>query len=108
MCMTARLNARVSAEVARKVKYLRARTAASTTEVIVASLEAYYAQIAREEAPARLLEDFIGCAEGPGDLSSTYKEQLFAEKYLLEDGQQPRWQPRSKSKKKRRPSKRRS
>jgi hypothetical protein len=89
--MTVRLNARVPAELARKVKYLRARTAASTTEVIIASLEAYYAQVAREESPARLLEDLIGCAEGPGDLSSNYKALLFVDKYPLQDSTRPRW-----------------
>lgn len=97
-CMTTRLNARVPEDVARKVKYLRARTAASTTEVIIASLEAYYAQVAREEAPARLLEDLIGCADGPGDLSSNYKALLFADKYPLEDSSRPRWRASTKSK----------
>lgn len=107
--MTTRLNARVSDEVARKVKYLRARLAGSTTDVLIASLEAYYDQVTREEAPARLLEDLVGCAEGPGDLSSTYKAQfgdLIAAKYGVEEAVRPRSEAHSKSKKTRRSSKR--
>jgi hypothetical protein len=106
--MTTRLNARVPDEVARKVRYLQARLGCSTTDLVIASLEAYYAQVAREEEPARLLEDLIGCAEGPGDLSSTYK-QVFADslaaKYGLAEGARARWSS-SKSKKTRRLPKR--
>jgi hypothetical protein len=106
--MTTRLNARVPEEVARKVRYLQARLGRSVTDVVIASLDAYYAQVAREEEPARLLEDLIGCAEGPGDLSSTYKQQFadsLAAKYGMAEGARPRWGS-SKSKKRRRVSKR--
>jgi hypothetical protein len=88
--MTARLNARVPDEVARKVKYLRTRLTRSTTDVVIASIEALYAQVAKQEEPARLLEDLVGCAEGPGDLSSTYKSlyaDSLATKYEFAEGQ---------------------
>ncbi len=74
--MTLRLNARVDPELARKVKYLEERTGSSTTEVLKASLEAYYARVLENESPALLLKDFVGCAEGPSGLSSSYKTQL--------------------------------
>jgi len=72
-----RINARIPAEVARKTAYLERRTGKSTTEVVIESLERYYAAMTSEEgAPARLLADFVGCSEGPPDLSSSYKSEL--------------------------------
>lgn len=82
--MTTRLNARVDAELARKVKYLRERTGASTTEVLRTSVEAYYEVVKRAERPASLLVDFIGCFEGPEDLSEnhrTLQAEALATKY---------------------------
>lgn len=107
ICMTGRLNARVPDEVARKVRYLQARLGQSTTDVVIASLEAYYDQVTREEAPARLLEDFIGCAAGPGNLSRDYKKLMLSSleaKHGLraskvEDDQRPHWGERTPKKK---------
>jgi predicted transcriptional regulator len=75
-CMTARINARLSADLARKVEALRKRTGQSSTEIVKASLESYYAAVTREENPAALLADLIGCANGPADLSLSYKQEL--------------------------------
>jgi hypothetical protein len=74
--MTERLNARIDRELARKVKYLRERTGRSTTEIVKASIEAYYDALSAE--PAQLLADFVACARGPKDLSTTYKNALTA------------------------------
>ncbi len=74
--MTERLNARLDAELARKVKYLRDRTKKTTTEVVKASIEAYFSQISQEPTPAELLEEFIGSSSGPANLSSDYKAVL--------------------------------
>lgn len=74
--MTERLNARLDAELARKVKYLRDRTKKTTTEVVKASIEAYFNQISQEPTPAELLEEFIGSSSGPANLSSDYKAAL--------------------------------
>lgn len=63
-------------DLARKVKYLRQRTGSSTTGVIIASIEAYYARLAPSEEPGVLLQEFVGCAEGPPELSSNYKAIL--------------------------------
>jgi hypothetical protein len=74
-----RINARLPPEVARKVAYLERRTNMTTTEVVLASIEAYYDAVAKEEAaPADVLAraGFVACAEGPADLSTSYKADL--------------------------------
>lgn len=83
MCMTSgkarRINARLPEEVARKVAYLEKRTNKSTTEVVVESIEHYYAAMSEEGgAAAEALQQagFVGCATGPANLSSSYKAEL--------------------------------
>ncbi len=47
------------------------------TSVVIASLERFYeATISADEAPAYLSADFVGCSEGPVDLSTSYKREL--------------------------------
>lgn len=75
--MSTRINARLPAEVARKVAYLQSVTGASATLVLRDSIERYYAQMTSETgSPSQLLEGFVGCVEGPRDLSSSYKAEL--------------------------------
>ena len=74
--MTERINARLDPELARKLEYLRQRTGRSTTGVVKASIEAYYERLAGAERPFERLQDLIGCARGPSDLSATYKRVL--------------------------------
>jgi len=74
--MTRRINARLDPNRSRKIAYLRQRTGKSTSEVIKASLDAYFDQLSSEEQPAQLLADLVGCANGPTDLSSDYKTIL--------------------------------
>ena len=76
VCMTERLNARIDAELARKVKYLRARTQKTTTEVVKASIEAYFEQMSRRETAADVLAEFVGSAQGDPELSGKYKALL--------------------------------
>ena len=74
-----RINARLPAEVARKVAFLEKRTQKTTTQVVIDSIELYYESLKEGSATAvDLLEQsgFIGCAAGPADLSSTYKAKL--------------------------------
>lgn len=72
-----RINARLPEATARKVAYLERRTGMSATALVIASLERYYDEVlAAETGTAHLLADFVGCAEGPADLSSTYKDEL--------------------------------
>jgi hypothetical protein len=74
--MTTRINARVDPDLARKVRALRDRTGRSTTEIVKASIEAYYDSVTGSANPAALLSELIGCANGPADLSATYKRHL--------------------------------
>jgi predicted RNA polymerase sigma factor len=74
-----RINARLSPDVARKVAYLQRRTKMSTTDVVRESIDRYYAAVMDAEgSPADLLEraGFVACAEGPEDLSVSYKASL--------------------------------
>jgi predicted DNA-binding protein len=74
--MSVRLNARIDDELARKVKYLRKRTQKSTTEVVKASIEAYYRQVSVGTSAAELLSTFVGSATGDANLSTDYKAEL--------------------------------
>ena len=74
-----RLNARLPPDVARKVAYLQRRTNRSTTEVVLESIERYYAAMTEERGTAaQALEEagFVGCSTGPADLSTSYKADL--------------------------------
>ncbi len=78
MTTAARLNARLDAAVAKKLEYLKKRTRQSTTDVVRRSIELYYDSVAKNDEALELLEQsgFIGCAEGPRDLSKRYKAEL--------------------------------
>jgi hypothetical protein len=76
---THRINARLPPDVARKVAYLERRTKMSTTEIVVESIDRYYAAVVDGEgSPAQVLEraGFVACARGPEDLSVSYKADL--------------------------------
>ena len=74
----ARVNARLSPEVARKLAYLQRRTGKSASEVLVESIERHHAAVTTEDEGPTLLEQagFVACADGPADLSTTYKDAL--------------------------------
>jgi hypothetical protein len=76
--MSSRLNARIDPSLARKVATLRRATKQTTTEVVRTALERYFEAITREASPYERLSEsgFVGCADGPADLSATYKDQL--------------------------------
>jgi len=74
--MTRRINARLDANLARKVDALRKWTGQSATDIVKASLESYYVTVTAKERPAARLADFVGCASGPRTLSESYKEEL--------------------------------
>ena len=74
-----RINARLTAEGARKVAYLRRSQGISATMVVLESIDRYYAAVTeRVEAPADILAraGLIACAEGPAELSRDYKTEL--------------------------------
>ncbi len=72
-----RLNARISASLARKIELLCKQTKRTSAEVLRDAISFYYEHHQQHDAK-RALEDskFIGCADGPTDLSETYKELL--------------------------------
>jgi hypothetical protein len=75
--MTKRINARIDPDVARKIRYLQKKTGQTTTEVLKASIEAYFESLSRQEgSPAAVLADLVGCADGPPDLAGDYKRYL--------------------------------
>ena len=74
--MTTRINARLPPELASKLSELRRRTGKSTTDLLREALEGYYDASRATDEPARLLGEFVGCAEGPRALSSRYKAEL--------------------------------
>lgn len=78
MTASKRINARLPPELARKVAYLERRTGKSTTEVLLASIEQYYGAVVGEHGLADILgrAGFVGCADGPTDLSASYKTDL--------------------------------
>ena len=72
-----RINARLGDELARKLDYLTERTQQSASDVLRESIAAYYREV--EESPIRAAEwlaEFVGCVDGPRDLSSKYKEEI--------------------------------
>jgi hypothetical protein len=74
-----RINARLDSKLAQKLATLRQRTSQSTTLVVCEAIERYHAAVTKAAAsPAELFEraGFIGCVDGPGDLSVRYKDEF--------------------------------
>ena len=74
-----RINARLDEDTGRKLAYLERETNMSVSEIVRQAISAYYARFRNDNAdPAGALikAGFIGCGEGPSDLSATYKDGL--------------------------------
>ena len=74
-----RINARLDDELARRVSLVRKRTRRSVSQIVQESLARYCDQELGEGGePLAILKSagFIGCADGPADLSSDYKQAL--------------------------------
>ena len=74
-----RINALLPPELARKTAYLAQRLNLSTTEVIYRAIDRYYAEVSQEADRAEEIlacAGFVACAEGPADLSPSYKTEL--------------------------------
>jgi hypothetical protein len=74
-----RINARLEPELARKVAAVQRRTKKGLTDIVKESLELYCeAQLGEKGHAYETLKrvGFIGCADGPSDLSARYKEEL--------------------------------
>lgn len=74
-----RINARLDSERTEKLKQLQLQTHLSASEVVKRAIDLLHRQQAdqyQERLDALLSSDFIGCAEGPTDLSTNYKQRL--------------------------------
>lgn len=71
-----RINARLDSELAQRLLLVRERTGQSTSDLLKASLRAYLDRVESEVSPAGHLANFIGSADGPTDLSTSYKAAL--------------------------------
>ena len=73
-----RINARLDEDSARKLEFLLRRTDATVTEVVKEAIDRYYQSIHAEPEPFKVFAEagFIGCMDGPPDLSTNYKDLL--------------------------------
>ena len=74
-----RINARLENDYAEKLEYLKKQTQLSTTEIVKQAIDLLYRQSkskTSKKIKALLESDFIGCGEGPEDLSTHYKQYL--------------------------------
>jgi len=74
-----RINARIEPPLAKKLAYLKAKSGDTTSGVLKRAIEAYYAQEAEgTSSPLKALTEsgFVGCAEGPVNLSVNTKREL--------------------------------
>jgi hypothetical protein len=74
-----RINARLDDDTRRKLAYVERETGWSISDIVRKAIDAYYKTFKAAKAdPGGALRKsgFIGCAEGPADLSTTYKAEL--------------------------------
>ncbi len=74
-----RINARLDEDHKRKLEYLMRATDLTVSNIIKQAIDALYERVQRSEGKSRdlLMESgFVGCADGPKDLSVIYKDQL--------------------------------
>lgn len=74
-----RINARIEEEQAKKLESLKQTEHMTTTQVVKQALDYYFEhkKLKHKSGIQQLLDsNFIGCAEGPEDLSENYKEYL--------------------------------
>jgi len=74
-----RINARLDEQAEKQLAFIRSATRQSITEIIKRSLDLYYQQLNDQKGIGTrkfMHSDFIGCAEGPEDLSADYKRYL--------------------------------
>ncbi len=74
-----RINARLDDARVEKLKQLQSLTRLGVSEIVKRAIDLLYRQQSgrsREKLDALLSSDFVGCAEGPEDLASRYKQYL--------------------------------
>jgi hypothetical protein len=79
MASPSRINARLDKTLARKVSLVQKRTRRSLSLIVQESLTRYCdAELGDSGDPLSVLKSagFVGCADGPKDLSTGYKKEL--------------------------------
>jgi len=74
-----RVNARLPEDDAKKLTYLAKAERKSVSEIIRAAIQRYYSEKKSAEAGAAGMlfkTGFVGCGEGDGTLSTTYKRDI--------------------------------
>lgn len=74
-----RINARLDDVRSRRLTYLERATGWSVSKIVRTAIDTYYRHFRQAKAdPSSALTEsgFIGCADGPSDLSGTYKDEL--------------------------------
>ena len=74
-----RISARLDQALAQKVALVRKRTRRSVSQIVKESLVRYCdEELGQGSEPQAILKNagFIGCADGPADLSTSYKTEL--------------------------------
>ncbi len=74
-----RINARLDEVKTEKLKQLQPLTRLDVSEIVKRAIDLLHRQQAgqtREKLDALLSSDFVGCAEGPEDIASRYKQYL--------------------------------
>lgn len=73
-----RINARIDEKQLKQLEQIKQQEQMTTTEVVKRALDQYF-QYQKSKKQLKidnlLTSDFIGCAEGPADLSDTYKQK---------------------------------
>ena len=85
-----RINARLDDDRSTKLRQLQSSLRIGTSEVVKRALDLLHKEQCEgkgAKTKAMLASDFVGCAEGPEDLSSRYKQHLAQ---VLEDKHGPR------------------
>ena len=74
-----RINARLDTDHSKKLEELRKRCNSSVSDIVKEAIDLMYAQqtdASKKKIEALLKSDFIGCGQGPKDLSENHKDYL--------------------------------
>jgi len=72
-----RINVRLDESLSRKLEALKKETGTTTSEVLRRAIDLYFSSVRDIPVEAVLTgTGFVGCGEGPADLSESYKEEL--------------------------------
>ena len=68
-----RVSARLDQETEAKLAFLQKETGLSVRDIVRDAISSYYARV---RAMGLVKTSFVGCGDGPADLSANYKKEL--------------------------------